>query len=305
MPGQLVEHRLPVGIGQPAAEVADALAVELERPRSLGRGRAGAAGPTPASRATRSPRRQVIGPVSAVWSPRERRDQPSSLGTFLARLGCTRIGSPGIFGERDPKALFKAAKPQVTGSMRGWLSGEFRAWGGVQKHRSCHHERRSRYPRLVPQDARPGRQLHAGRGQRAFGSWGGRSRRVRRPSCVLTELLARVDEASPFTAVGPRPAGSGGRSRLRRRATCAAPVLTAARGVRSRPCERARRGAARTLGRRQHAVAIDLALEAAQHCATGWRRPSVQAAADSDEPDNFQVHADPAGHRFCLCWVKK
>jgi hypothetical protein len=26
----------------------------------------------------------------------------------LARLRCTRIGSPGIFGERDPKALFKA-----------------------------------------------------------------------------------------------------------------------------------------------------------------------------------------------------
>jgi hypothetical protein len=28
---------------------------------------------------------------------------------FLERLGCTRIGSPGIFGERDPKALFMAA----------------------------------------------------------------------------------------------------------------------------------------------------------------------------------------------------
>src|SRR4051794_16435897 len=31
----------------------------------------------------------------------------------------------------------------------------------------------------------------------------------------------------------------------------------------------------------------------------------LQAAADSDEPDNFKVYADPAGHPFCLCWVKK
>jgi hypothetical protein len=27
----------------------------------------------------------------------------------FARLGCTRIGSPGIFKERETKALFKAA----------------------------------------------------------------------------------------------------------------------------------------------------------------------------------------------------
>jgi predicted enzyme related to lactoylglutathione lyase len=31
----------------------------------------------------------------------------------------------------------------------------------------------------------------------------------------------------------------------------------------------------------------------------------LKAATDSDEPDNFQVYADPAGHPFCLCWVKK
>jgi hypothetical protein len=31
----------------------------------------------------------------------------------LARLGWTRIGSPGIFGERNPKALFRAAKLRV------------------------------------------------------------------------------------------------------------------------------------------------------------------------------------------------
>jgi hypothetical protein len=29
----------------------------------------------------------------------------------------------------------------------------------------------------------------------------------------------------------------------------------------------------------------------------------LRAAKDRDEPDNFQVYADPAGHPFCLCWV--
>ncbi|HSJ70062.1 MAG TPA: VOC family protein [Acidimicrobiia bacterium] len=31
----------------------------------------------------------------------------------------------------------------------------------------------------------------------------------------------------------------------------------------------------------------------------------LKAASDTTEPDNFQVYADPAGHPFCLCWVKK
>lgn len=31
----------------------------------------------------------------------------------------------------------------------------------------------------------------------------------------------------------------------------------------------------------------------------------LKPAEDTDEPDNFQVYADPAGHPFCLCWVKK
>ncbi|MGY1855389.1 VOC family protein [Modestobacter sp. SYSU DS0290] len=31
----------------------------------------------------------------------------------------------------------------------------------------------------------------------------------------------------------------------------------------------------------------------------------LQAAEASDEPDSFQIYADPAGHPFCLCWVKK
>jgi hypothetical protein len=29
----------------------------------------------------------------------------------------------------------------------------------------------------------------------------------------------------------------------------------------------------------------------------------LEAAEESDEPDNFQVYADPAGHPFCLCWI--
>jgi predicted enzyme related to lactoylglutathione lyase len=30
----------------------------------------------------------------------------------------------------------------------------------------------------------------------------------------------------------------------------------------------------------------------------------LKAAADSGAADNYQVYADPAGHPFCLCWVK-
>jgi Glyoxalase-like domain len=29
-----------------------------------------------------------------------------------------------------------------------------------------------------------------------------------------------------------------------------------------------------------------------------------RADMDGDTPDNFQVYADPAGHPFCLCWVR-
>lgn len=29
----------------------------------------------------------------------------------------------------------------------------------------------------------------------------------------------------------------------------------------------------------------------------------LQEAEESEEPDRFQVYADPAGHPFCLCWV--
>jgi hypothetical protein len=35
VPGQLLEHRLAAAVGQPAAEVPDGLAVQLDRPRRL------------------------------------------------------------------------------------------------------------------------------------------------------------------------------------------------------------------------------------------------------------------------------
>jgi predicted enzyme related to lactoylglutathione lyase len=30
----------------------------------------------------------------------------------------------------------------------------------------------------------------------------------------------------------------------------------------------------------------------------------LKEAEDGDSPDTFRVYADPAGHPFCLCWVK-
>jgi hypothetical protein len=47
----------------------------------------------------------------------------------LARLGWTRIGSPGIFGLSITKALFRAAKAQVAGE-RKW--GSYRANLGLR-----------------------------------------------------------------------------------------------------------------------------------------------------------------------------
>ena len=31
----------------------------------------------------------------------------------------------------------------------------------------------------------------------------------------------------------------------------------------------------------------------------------LKAAPDINSPDSYQVYADPAGHPFCLCWVKR
>lgn len=45
-------------------------------------------------------------------------------------------------------------------------------------------------------------------------------------------------------------------------------------------------------------------IDAAHEEAMSWGAKLLQAAAETEEPDNFQVYADPAGHPFCLCWVK-
>ena len=31
----------------------------------------------------------------------------------------------------------------------------------------------------------------------------------------------------------------------------------------------------------------------------------LKASTDSDPPNDYQVYADPAGHPFCLCWVRR
>jgi hypothetical protein len=31
----------------------------------------------------------------------------------------------------------------------------------------------------------------------------------------------------------------------------------------------------------------------------------LKEAENGDAPDDFRVYADPAGHPFCLCWVKQ
>ena len=31
----------------------------------------------------------------------------------------------------------------------------------------------------------------------------------------------------------------------------------------------------------------------------------LQPAGDGGAPDDFEVYADPAGHPFCLCWVRR
>lgn len=46
-------------------------------------------------------------------------------------------------------------------------------------------------------------------------------------------------------------------------------------------------------------------IDAAHEEVTALGAKLLQEAADNNEPDNFQVYADPAGHPFCLCWIKE
>ncbi len=46
---------------------------------------------------------------------------------------------------------------------------------------------------------------------------------------------------------------------------------------------------------------VDAAHEEVMSLGARLLRPATR---DSEAPDDFQVYADPAGHPFCLCWVK-
>lgn len=45
-------------------------------------------------------------------------------------------------------------------------------------------------------------------------------------------------------------------------------------------------------------------IDAAHEEVMSWGAKLLKAAGETEEPDDFQVYADPAGHPFCLCWVK-
>lgn len=45
-------------------------------------------------------------------------------------------------------------------------------------------------------------------------------------------------------------------------------------------------------------------IDAAHARVIGLGATVLQPAAETDDPDNFQVYADPAGHPFCLCWLQ-
>ncbi len=61
-------------------------------------------------------------------------------------------------------------------------------------------------------------------------------------------------------------------------------------------------------GTPQQQIHLDLwvdDIEAAHDEVTALGAKLLKTAADSESPDNYQVYADPAGHPFCLCWVKR
>jgi len=61
-------------------------------------------------------------------------------------------------------------------------------------------------------------------------------------------------------------------------------------------------------GTPQQQIHLDLwvdDIEAAHDEVTSFGAKLLQAAGDSNSADDYQVYADPAGHPFCLCWVKR
>jgi predicted enzyme related to lactoylglutathione lyase len=60
-------------------------------------------------------------------------------------------------------------------------------------------------------------------------------------------------------------------------------------------------------GTPQQQIHLDLwvdDIEAANDKVISLGAKLLKAAVDSESPDNYKVYADPAGHPFCLCWVK-
>ena len=44
--------------------------------------------------------------------------------------------------------------------------------------------------------------------------------------------------------------------------------------------------------------------EAAHDEVTALGARMLKPAEDNDDPDDYRVYADPAGHPFCVCWIK-
>lgn len=59
-------------------------------------------------------------------------------------------------------------------------------------------------------------------------------------------------------------------------------------------------------GERKQQIHLDLwveDIEAAHNKVMALGATLLQEASENDDPGNFQVYADPAGHPFCLCWL--
>jgi hypothetical protein len=119
----------------------------------------------------------------------------SSTG-FFARLGCTRIGSPGIFGVQNTKALFMAVKPQVAGERMG-VSYRASFGCGFRSERPCRRRIFADGPRRLLGEA--------------MGAAGSREQAgFRRGLSLKAALGTHVSHSA-----GPRAAALGSRNGLR------------------------------------------------------------------------------------------
>jgi hypothetical protein len=215
-------------------------------------------------------------PEALRWTSAIRQVSAQSSAGFFARLDGTRIGSPGIFGERDPKALFKGAKPQVAHERK---SVGYQASFPARHLRLPSHRRAPRPPLTVSVSATGGRgsgQTSPPRGPSNPG-----------PSPWKFDRVASADHRSVpkelFPKLGERRAGLP-RLALVHPARTAVPVCCGWR-LAPRLCRLQRQAgevglagmprSSGTLGRRQHAVWVDLPLETIEHGPTGRRCPGT------------------------------